>query len=232
MRYFNEVGSVVAGFHDGVRSRVIDTGMPDALVTQHEAMHARIFRETPDGQVHAAYCITLEEGHFSGRHKEAITASAIRFFEASRTAQESFATYLSVKLFYQEDEPEILKRLTPEYVGYFSILSDILDPLLKSTYLQFIAAWNLAVCVFSSPLVERFPRLNTTKIVALKDDEHPDGRLSALIEWLKNEDLTSLFQSSTRSRSAPATSMGYRASTSRTMRAGTSSRRSTKRSWP
>jgi hypothetical protein len=189
--FFNGAETAVAGFHDGVRSRVLDT-TTSALTTQHEAMHARIFRETPDGQLHAAFCAALQKKLVAEEIEEAVRGSATRFFDTSRAAQESFATYLSIRVFSESEGERLVSELVPEYRAYFDNLSNLIDPVVRSTYLQFLVAWNFAVAVFSSPLLERFPNMDCAEVVTLSDDEHPDLRFGKLIRAFSRDDFLTL----------------------------------------
>ncbi len=183
---------VIGGFHDGVRTRVVDAAMESPLITFHEAMHGQIFRETPDGQVHRACCLALEHNLVSGKLREAVTESVSCFYKAARLPHESFATYLSIKLMPPSAEPALLAQLSHKYVRYFRLLANIVDARFTSHYLQFLIAWNCAVAVFSSPLFERFPTLDLSVPIRLTDDENPRRRFGSLLSVLRNADVTSL----------------------------------------
>jgi hypothetical protein len=152
------------------------------LVSLHESMHGRIFRETPDGQLHAGYCLAVEQRLLSGPALEAVTKSSQTFFEASRLAHESFATYLSVKALPAAEESTYREQLTPEYMEYFNRLADNIDAFFPTSHLQFLLAWNFAVVVFSSPLIERFHTLDVSLPIELSPDENPGYRFESLLK--------------------------------------------------
>ena len=185
MRPFNVEYQALAGFHDGVRTRVVDSAARNALILLHESMHGRIFRETPDGQIHAAYCKAVEQKHLTGQVARAVAESSQTFFEASRVPHEAFATYLSCKALPPADQTAASGQLTPQYTEYFRLLSEVIDLSFRSTHLQFLVAWNCAVAVFSSPLLERFPSLDMNVPIHLSEDEHPGYRFEALLKTLR-----------------------------------------------
>ena len=192
MRDFADEYSTIGGFHDGLRARVIESSRQSPLVSIHEAMHGRIFRETPDGQLHAAYCQAVEQNSVNRRVADPVAASSRIFFEASRLPQESFATYLSVKALPSDQESNALAELAPEYRRYFRLIADIVDPNFSSSQLQFLIGWNCAVAVFSSPLLERFDSLDMSIPITLCEDEHPQVRFERLLESLVSADFEGL----------------------------------------
>lgn len=192
MRPFHLEYRAIAGYHDGVGARVIDTAAPSPLVSLHEAMHGRIFRETPDGQVHASYCLAAERRALPDAVLAAVRTSSQICFEVSRLPHESFATYLSIKSLPASEESTYLRQLTPEYLQYFRPLSDRIDEFFPSSYLQFLIAWNLAVLVFSSPLLERFQTLDVSIPVDLSPDENPAHRLTLLLREFERSAMSQL----------------------------------------
>jgi hypothetical protein len=188
MRAFQVEYRAIAGFHDGVCARVLDSATLSPLVSLHEAMHGRIFRETPDGQIHAGYCLAVEHRLLSGPALEAATQSSQRFFESARLPHESFATYLSIKSLPAAEESTQLQQLTPEYIEYFKLLSECIDGVFPTSHLQFLIAWNFAAAIFSSPLLERFDTLDVNLPVDLLPDESPHHRFDLLLRQFVRAD--------------------------------------------
>jgi hypothetical protein len=182
----------VAGFHDGLRARVGDRAAQGSLISFHEGIHGRIFRETPDGQIHAALLWAMQSGELAGQSLDAVTRSAAEMIEASRLPHEAFATYLSVKTLPFKTEGRSLRQLAPEYVDYFRLLSELLDYHFTSSQLQFVVAWNAAMCIFSSPFLERIPALDWSEPVRLSEDEHPASRFEALLKAIRQSKLEGL----------------------------------------
>jgi len=81
-------------------------------------MHERIFRETPDGQIHAAYCGAIDLDSVTGETRDVVERSLDVFIENARLPHEAFATYLSVKALPATVEPLLLAELSTEYLGY------------------------------------------------------------------------------------------------------------------
>ena len=185
MRPFRIEYRALAGFHDGVRARVADTSLSTPLVSLHEATHARILHTTPDGHVLTAYCRALDSGLIPAAAVRAVEASTAIFGESSLVPHEVFATYLSVKAMPAAQEDSLLAQLTPEYRQYFQALAVIVDPVFRSSQLQFLVAWNCAVVVFSSPLIERFPLVDITQPIQLSDAEDAGKRFDALLAALR-----------------------------------------------
>jgi hypothetical protein len=182
----------VAGFHDGLRARVGDHAAQGSLISFHEGIHGRIFRETPDGQIHAALLWAMQSGELAGQSLDAVTRSTAAMIEAARLPHEAFATYLSVKTLPFETEGRSLRQLAPEYVDYFRLLSELLDYHFTSSQLQFVVAWNAAMCIFSSPFLERIPALDWSEPVRLSEDEHPASRFEALLKAIRQAELKGL----------------------------------------
>ena len=124
-------------------------------VAYHEMEHGKIFRETPDGNIASAFSVALERHTVDEAILSSLNASLEILCEASRRPHEAFATYLSVKVMPSNDVGALMAKLTPEYEAYFGLLAGLLDRKIKTTFLQYLVAWNCAVIVFSSPLIER-----------------------------------------------------------------------------
>lgn len=192
MRPFQIECESLAGFHDGVRARVADRSATNSLVYQHESIHGRIFDETPDGRVLAAFMSALHSGSLPAAALDAVTQSTRTMIEAARLPHENFATYLSCKSMSPEAEANGVKTLTPEYLGYFRPLSDLIDGHFGALQLQFLFAWTCAIAVFSSSLVERLETLDISRCIQLTDDESPAKRFDLLIRAVRESQFRGL----------------------------------------
>lgn len=175
-----------AGHHDGAKSVVGLDYTSSLLVQRHEWVHGQVFAQSPDGQLLAAllhlYNVNVEAlGLSRQRHNELTLA----LMNASRTAHEAAATYLSVKMETPEVQPGLLALLDPEYRKYYSILAEVLDDRIGSSYLQYLVAWN-AICVsFSSRYLERFSADPTIAGLQPETEEQPNARLVAILDSLR-----------------------------------------------
>lgn len=194
MEHFDTEFLSAGGWHDGVRTRVTDSAVNKPLISMHEMMHEKIFRETPDGQIHAAFCNALQLDSISAAERPFVEESARTFFQVSRLPQEVFATYLSVKSFISSAEPALIGQLTQEYLRYFQLFADIVDPQFSSSYVQFLVGWNSAVAVFSSPLLERLGSIDIGDSIHLLEDENWEIRFKRLLVMLEKADYTKLKQ--------------------------------------
>jgi hypothetical protein len=188
---FESLFSSLAGWHDGVRIRVCDD-FSSPLVSVHESIHERIFAETPDGQVHAAFFGALKEDLVADNDRAAVEATVRNILLHSRYAQEVFANYMAIKQLPAASEAKYLGELSTEYCEYFHVLADIIDPHIPTTYLQFLVAWALAVAVFSSELIVRIEKVSPGEPVVLLPDEQPNTRLNQLLARLRSQNLSEL----------------------------------------
>lgn len=182
----------IAGYYDGTRSRIHDSALASPIVSIHESIHQRIFKETPDGQIHSLFVIYLENKSLKEEDRKVITKSLEIFIESSRLPHEAFATYLSIKNMPPDIESDLLLQHSKEYQSYYKIISDVIDKHYKCSYLQYLIVWNLAILIFSSPLLERLESIDIRIPVNLSEDENSTIRFNLLMNKLKLVDYNAL----------------------------------------
>jgi len=182
-----------AGWSDGVRTHIRLDEITNGMVFFHENIHERIFATTPDGFLLGLLLRVV----YHPTDPAAVVPTALKEWaaaclDAARMAHEVAATYLGVKQLGPRDHPAAVASLPPQYQGYYRTFADVLDPLLHSSYLQYIVGWTLASCAFSSPLTQRFVAADSDALPQLEDGERPDARLYLLIHWFKQNDSAEL----------------------------------------
>jgi len=188
-----ELQTYAAGSHDGTKAMISLSFSTDGMVVTHEAIHERIFATTPDGHLLAVLArLVLQREDFDPAPPPTLDDLNMMLFDASRFAHEAVATYLGVKYLSPVNEPRAVASLPSDYQCYYRALSDVIDPVFRSSYLQALIGWNVAVVTFSSPLLARFVAADLGTPLQLHDNEHPEKRIRTLIDLLRHHDLTAL----------------------------------------
>ncbi len=102
--------------------------------------------------------------------------------DASRTAHETYATYLSIKSFSHQEGPPLLKRLPAEYQRYYNGLASVVDPAVGSTFLQYILGKALVSCAFWGNIRARVVTKAAISDPKILPEESPDLRLEELLQ--------------------------------------------------
>lgn len=191
MSVFEQYLQTALGWHDGVRVRVQDK-VESPLVSIHEAVHERIFAETPDGQVHAVFAGALREGLVCAEDAAAVRQTVEGMFDNSRKAHEVFANYLSIKELPASTEQHYLKELSADYLAFYEQLAELIDEHIPTSFLQYVIGWEFAAAVFSSKLILRTAGCSKGVPLLLKPDERPDVRLELLLGTLRGHEMRQL----------------------------------------
>jgi hypothetical protein len=176
---------VVVGTHDGSRATLHVGSLDNAVVFHHESAHEAMFTMTIDGVILAVLWRAIDRKMpTEAIRRKSLRTTARTLMEASRFAQEVFATYYGIKMVEPEKGVAALTKLPEEYQTYFKAASDVIDPYYKSTFLQVRMITTLAHFAFRSLFAQRFLPDPWRAWKDLRDDEKPSWRLKTLFEDL------------------------------------------------
>jgi hypothetical protein len=173
------------GFHDGVRAAVELTQTSDAMVSMHENVHSQVFTVTTDGIMLRSALLRSSELNKNSERRDLFRRVAEALLAESRAAHESVATYLGIKGAPPELHQRWLARLGSTYTGYYEAIADVLDAAFPVHTLQLLLAWNAALVVFCSPLLQKAMAEGWTFVLRQKSlSDASDNRLRALIRGI------------------------------------------------
>ena len=181
--------AAAAGWHDGQKMTVSITDSDDLVVAFHEKLHEEVFLGTPDGQV-LSNLLWLEEAYLGGRPgiPVAVRASVDTLMGAVPHAHEVVATYLAIKLMPVDQQARQVDQLLKAYSTWYARLSSVVDATFRSSYLQYVVGWNVAVVTFSSPLLGRMAATDLNVPIRLQPQESPAWRLARVLDALRAGD--------------------------------------------
>lgn len=175
----------IVGVHDGSRSTIHADFLNNDVVFHHEFGHETLFARTIDGNLLSVLWSILDRPRSMDQiHLSAIAATAQTLKDTSCVAHEVFATYYGIKMVSSEEALSALAQLPDEYIAYYRTAADVIDPYFKCTFLQVRLALTLAHHAFSSPFAQRFVTDPWRAWHVLSDDEIPNLRLQALLNYL------------------------------------------------
>jgi hypothetical protein len=181
----------IAGFHDFEKAHVTSKNAENKIVMTHEALHDRLITETPFGTIQFLINRIVAKSKNPNASKSLLVLID-ELFISSKITHEIYATYLSIKTYPLEEHKELLELHPNEYQNYYGELSEIIDPIFHSTYLQYLIGSKIIEICFASRLQERLINLPLNKNITIKDSEKPDVRFRLIIKLLTDDYLNSL----------------------------------------
>ena len=100
----------------------------------------------------------------------------------SAETHERAATYLSIKMFSPEKQQQLEMCLHPTYKGLFKDLHDIIDPIFKSSYIQYHVGYAFCEVCFASKIAERLSEQDFISQPQIMPDEAPNKRFNLLLK--------------------------------------------------
>ncbi len=193
-----------AGYHDLNSSHITIDALDSAITSRHEGLHGELLDHTPFGWLQ--HTLPFIENLVSEIKKPLVAKALHTTIEESRTAHETYATYLSVKSFSRDQEKALLSRHNKEYMAYFDTLSSVIDKSLESSYLQYLVGKALVSNAFATPLITRITSVEAILTLDIQDEESPNKRLRLIlahydelyveeIQWAINQCVIELIES-------------------------------------
>ncbi len=194
MRPFATEVAGIAGWHDGRAINVQGYASEEDDVRYHEAQHASIFLNTPDGQMLHA-CIRYANKPSSVFERDRRARLIAQHIEGALIAHETSATFIGVEMCETaENRAAAFARLSEPYKAYYAGFSDLIDGIAESSFLRCAIGQAITHCVFSSRAFETWVEQGfgyEALVTDLPDDRwerfrrwwHKAGREKS-IEWV------------------------------------------------
>ena len=175
----------VSGYHDLETAFINNKHAGNTLVLRHEMLHDRVLTQTNYGFAQNVF-------HFAMRSRVSkVRVSAARWcntlIESSRCTHETYATYLSIKLFAASREAELLETHPIQYQEYFHNLAKIVDPIFTSSFGQYLIGKTIIEICFSSCLLDSLLNWTPDDNAQIIPEHKPDFRLQSSISLWKDE---------------------------------------------
>ena len=183
-----------AGYHDFLKWGTINLhNAHSRLAGLHESLHDEFLTSTPFGAVQQAFVRVQKRSGI----KYIIQQSKLwseELAQQSALTHERAATYLSIKMFSPEIQQQLQMTLHPTYKSLFKDLQDIIDPIFKSSYLQYHVGYAFCELCFASTIAERLSKHDFINTPKLLPDEAPNNRFDILNENLTRDQLNHLLE--------------------------------------
>lgn len=139
----------LSGYHTGDKLVVRDNAINDEEVHFHESIHGRIFRELPDGILHAAILKMLAK-NLTPKYNSQLSELNEFLFSETRLPHERAATFLGIVALPDADSIiGAANKLDDTYSSYFQFFADKLW-WQQSTFVSFVVAWATTRFAFAS----------------------------------------------------------------------------------
>lgn len=145
----------------------------------HESLHDEFLTSTPFGAVQQAF-VRLQKLSDRKYVIQQAKAWSKELMRQSAETHERAATYLSIKMFSPEKQQQLETCLHPTYKGLFKDLQDIIDPIFKSSYIQYHVGYAFCEVCFASKIAERLSEQDFICQPQIMPDEAPNKRFDLL----------------------------------------------------
>lgn len=181
----NDMRSIL-GWNDGTKFSINSKALSSPSVQFHEALHGRIFNETPDGQLHKLCCLAAKN-LVDSPHNKIYSKIAEDLFDDTRIAHECAATYLAI--IGMPEEPirtSEYERLTDEYKAYYSIMDELFAPCSDTTWLKYAFGWTFVHWCFHSDRYRTFFSEITPDYDSIFEIDSPTDRFFQAKQFFNN----------------------------------------------
>ena len=170
------------GYHDLMKWGTSDINHAySRLAGLHESLHDEFLTSTPFGAVQQVF-VRLQKLSDTKHIVQQAEAWSKELMRQSAETHERAATYLSIKMFSPEKQQQLETCLHPTYKGLFKDLHDIIDPIFKSSYIQYHVGYAFCEVCFASKIAERLSEQDFISQPQIMPDEAPNERFNVLSE--------------------------------------------------
>ena len=182
------------GYHDLMKWGTSDIYHAySRLAGLHESLHDEFLTSTPFGAVQQAF-VRLQKLSDRKYVVQQAKAWSKELMGQSAETHERAATYLSIKMFSPEKQQQLETCLHPTYKGLFKDLHDIIDPIFKSSYIQYHVGYAFCEVCFASKIAERLSEQDFISQPRIMPDEAPNKRFDLLSKRFTEELLGKLLE--------------------------------------
>jgi hypothetical protein len=171
-----------AGYHDLMKWGTSDIYHScSRLAGLHESLHDEFLTSTPFGAVQQAFVRLqkLSDIKYVVKQAKAWSEELVR---QSAETHERAATYLSIKMFSPEKQQLLQASLHPTYKELLNDLQDIIDPIFRSSYIQYHVGYAFCELCFASNIAKRLSEQVFARRPRILADEAPNERFNVLAE--------------------------------------------------
>jgi len=168
------------GYHDLMKWGTSDIYHAySRLAGLHESLHDEFLTSTPFGAIQQAF-VRLQQLSDKKYVIQKAKAWSKELMRQSAETHERTATYLSIKMFSPEKQQQLETCLHPTYKKLFKDLQDIIDPIFKSSYIQYHVGYAFCEVCFASKIAERLSEQDFISQPQITPDESPNKRFDLL----------------------------------------------------
>ena len=182
------------GYHDLMKWGTSDIYHAySRLAGLHESLHDEFLTSTPFGAVQQAFIRVQKLSDRKLVVQQAKAWSKELMIQSAET-HERAATYLSIKMFSPEKQQQLETCLHPTYKSLFEDLQDIIDPIFKSSYMQYHVGYAFCEVCFASKIAERLSEQDIISQPQIMPDEAPNKRFDLISKRLAEKLLGKLLE--------------------------------------
>jgi hypothetical protein len=207
----NDMRSIL-GWNDGTKFSINSKALGSPSVQFHEALHGRIFNETPDGQLHKLCCLAAKNLADSP-HSETYSKIAEDLFNDTRIAHECAATYLAIIGMPEESTRKSeYGKLADEYKEYYRIMDELFVLCSSTTWLRYAFGWTfIHWCFHSNRYRTFFEKIEPEYSLIFEIDSPTDRFFQAKHFFSCGNRFSNWIQNSLKQASKDLKALGYEA---------------------